>query len=171
MCAEAIDGHAVTNTACRLGSCPQQWVRGTRALCDGCVLGHQCLPPVLPPAPLQPQAQPGIKMINVHASKVYPPRPLPFSSCFPESVCISSGTEVLCQLSNIAQVCVCWRSMAIITIQLKRPGNLVPCRCRLPLTRGNTSSNSVATCPGLVLCAQEPEFLGMHPIPKFPTLL
>lgn len=86
---------------------------------------------ITPPAPLQPQAQPAIKIINEHASKVYPSC---LFLCVFQSVCISSGTEVLCQLSSIAEVCVCWWSMAVITIQLKMFENLVPCRCRVPLT-------------------------------------
>lgn len=43
-CAEAIDGHSHKH-------CVQ-----ITAVHDGCVLGHQCLPPVSSPAPLQPQA-------------------------------------------------------------------------------------------------------------------
>lgn len=61
VCAEAIDGHSHKH-------CVQ-----IRAAHDECVLGHQCLPPVSPPAPLQPQEWPAIKIINMCALKVYPP--------------------------------------------------------------------------------------------------
>lgn len=54
--------------------------------------------------------------------------------------------------------------------------NLVPLQVQAALTSiyltcGNTSSNNAPTCPGLVFCAQEPEILEVHPIPKFSTLL
>lgn len=113
VCAGAIEGHAVTSTVCKFGCCQQQRGRDTWAVCDGSSGTPDPASCVTAPAPLQPQAQPAVKKINECASKVYPPC---LFLCVFQSVCISSGTEVPCQLSNIAEVCVCWWSMAAITI-------------------------------------------------------